>query len=213
MIIKNVPFFSNTPDDTHCVQAAFRMVLKYFFSKKTFNWEKMDQLTGKKKGLWTWPMIGLMNLKKMGFDVLHFTLFDYEKFAKLGDAYLRELNNDNNVTKAQTEHSDLDYERKNALDYSKSKIHKKILPTLEDVKDFLEKGYLLICNVNSKTLSQKEGYIGHSVVIFGYDEKNLYIHDPGLPPLKNRKVSYQIFSKAWEYTNPKQKNIRAFKLN
>ncbi|MBI4226590.1 C39 family peptidase [Candidatus Roizmanbacteria bacterium] len=212
MIIKRVPFYSNTSDDTHCDQAAIRMVLKYFLPNKTFGWKKLEIFTGKKKGLWTWPMVGLINMKKMGFDVLHLTLFDYVKFAKFGLNYLREWTKDENVVKVQNKYSDIDYEKKNALEYSKVKIQKKILPMLNDIKKLLNKGYLVVCNVNSKILNKKEGYVGHLVVVFGYNNKSLYLHDPGLPPLKNREVAYDLFLRSWEYPNAKQKNIRAFKL-
>ncbi|OGK23865.1 hypothetical protein A2954_07185 [Candidatus Roizmanbacteria bacterium RIFCSPLOWO2_01_FULL_37_12] len=180
--------------------------------KKTFTWKQLEKLTGKKKDLWTWPMQSLMNMKKKGFDVLHLTLFDYKKFAEFGVIYLKKWVKDEDVVKVQVKNSDIGYERKNALLYSKSKIQKKVLPTLDDIKKLLNKGCLIICNVNSFILNQKNGFAGHFVVVFGYDDKNLFLHDPGLPPLKNRKVSYDLFTKAWEYPSSKQKNIRAFKL-
>lgn len=86
-----IPFYANTKDDTHCYQAAFRSVLKYFYSSKQFTWKQLDLLTGKKKGLWTWPMVGLMNLKEMGLEVISINIFDYQQFADHGGSYLLKL--------------------------------------------------------------------------------------------------------------------------
>lgn len=45
MIIQNVPFYSNTPDDTHCFQAVLKMVLKYFQPEKYYSFEQLDKLS------------------------------------------------------------------------------------------------------------------------------------------------------------------------
>ena len=91
-------------------------------------------------------------------------------------------------------------------------IHKKQIPTISNIKELINKGYLLTCNVNSYALNNESGYAGHFVVIYNYDDDYLYLHDPGLPPLKNRKITYKQFMKAWEYPNESAKNVLAFRL-
>lgn len=44
--------------------------------------------------------------------------------------------------------------------------------------------------------NNKDGYIGHSVIVTGFDDESIWFHDPGMPPEKNRKVSQQIFQEA-----------------
>jgi hypothetical protein len=64
--MKNVVFFANTADGTHCVQATFRMMLKYFLPELDFNWQKLDKMSHKSpgKGTWWFPMV--LEMKKVG---------------------------------------------------------------------------------------------------------------------------------------------------
>jgi len=206
-----VPFYSNTPDDTHCFQAVIRMVLKYFLPDQEYSWKQLEKMTAKKKGLWTWPMQGLMNLKKIGFDVVNMEDFDYGRLSKEGNSYLIEKFG-KEVGKSQIKHSDIPQERKIAKEFVKVFGSETKLPTITDIKKLLRKGYLVVCNVNFKALDGKSGYSGHSVLLFGFDRENLYLHDPGLPPRKNRKVPIKRFIKAWAYPSTREKNLHAFKI-
>lgn len=80
---KKVPFYSNTPDDTHCYQAALKMVLKFFLPNKDYSWQELEKLTAKEEGLWTWPTQGLMSLYKMGFKIIDIEDFDIQEFIKV----------------------------------------------------------------------------------------------------------------------------------
>lgn len=75
-----VPFFANTVDNTHCVQACFRMALKYFLPELDFNFGKLDAMTHKveKKGTWWFP--GLVELKKLGIQSKMICAFDYKRY-------------------------------------------------------------------------------------------------------------------------------------
>jgi uncharacterized protein YvpB len=57
----------------------------------------------------------------------------------------------------------------------------------------------------------KAGYSGHMIVVTGYDDDGIYIHDPGLPPMENKFVRFEEFEKAWAYPDRKARNIMAFK--
>jgi len=48
-----VPFYPNTEDNTHCLQACLKMVLKYFIQEKEYSYEDLDRVTAKVPGLWT----------------------------------------------------------------------------------------------------------------------------------------------------------------
>jgi len=61
-------------------------------------------------------------------------------------------------------------------------------------------------------LNKRNGYTGHFVVIKGYDGNLLTIHDPGLPPMENRRIDFQTFENSWAYPNDDAKNIIALKL-
>lgn len=80
----SVPFFENTPDETHRVQACYKMLLKYFVPSKEYSWEELEKLTGKDPGMYTWPMTGLIWLTKNGYEAKYVEYFEvsYEQFIK-----------------------------------------------------------------------------------------------------------------------------------
>lgn len=208
--MKIVPFFANTKDDLHCYQASLRMILKFFLPEKNFTFKKLDELTGQKKGMWTWPMRGVLGMQQIGFKFVDIEEFDYQRVAQDAKKYLVEVYGEETAEK-QIKHSDIFSVERDAQEFcEKIKIDYR-LPTFKDIQDLLDKGYLITCLVNSKTLSKKKGYVGHCVVVFKCDSRNVFLHDPGLPPLKNRKVSRMLFEKAWGYPNEKAKNILAFR--
>ncbi len=205
-----VPFFSNSPDDSHCFQAALKMVLKYFLPEKDFTWKELEQVTAKGDGLWTWPLAGMVWLSKNGFDVLDLEVFDYSRFMTEGESYLLEFYG-REAGHEQIQHSDLEKERRLASELLKSNLLKQQLPTIDTMRTLLNSGSLLICLINSKKLNNANGYVGHFVVIKGYERDTLLMHDPGLPPLENRRVSIAIFKSAWAYPDKNAQNVIAIK--
>lgn len=188
------------------------MVLKYFLPEKDFNWEELEKLTAKKEGLWTWTMAGTIALKKMGFEIVNMEEFDYLRMAQEGEKYLAEKNGEE-TAKIQVAHCDIRQEMKLAKEFYDIFGNQNNLPEIKDIKNLLEDGYLVTCHVNFRILNEKEGYTGHFVVIIGFDDENLYLHDPGLPPQENRKVTNDLFLKAWAYPNEAAKYLVAFKYS
>lgn len=193
--IKDVPFFGNTRDNIHCYQASMRMVLKYFLPKKNFTWKELERLSAKKEGKWTWPTQMLINLQKMGFDVVVIDAFDFDQFIKKGEKFFFDVWS-KEMAEAQIKNSDVEHERKLFKEFKKHITVKKRKATLGDIRNLLKKGYLVEAGVNSAALNERKGYAGHSVLIYKIDAKNVYLHDPGLPPLPNRKISRNVFKKA-----------------
>lgn len=186
------------------------MVLAYFLPERDFSWGELDRISKKVKGLWTWPLAALLWLAENGFEVKNIEVFDYSAFIKKGGEYLIETFGEE-VGRAQIEHSDIEQERKISKDFMKRVDSERRLPTLRDIKELLREGFLVVCNINAYALNQKRGYAGHFVVITGLDGKYITLHDPGLPPLKARKVTPARFEKAWAYPDRKAKNIMAFR--
>jgi uncharacterized protein YvpB len=44
----------------------------------------------------------------------------------------------------------------------------------------------------------KEGYIGHMVLVVGYDEESLIVHNAYFDPIPNQRVTDQVLYSAWE---------------
>ena len=205
-----VPFYPNTPDGTHCFQASIKSVLKFFWPEKDFSWEELEKITAKKEGLWTWLMAGLIWLQNQGFEVKNVEIFDYGKFIESPEEYLKEFWGEE-IAKIQIEHCEINQEVEYAKKFLEEVFTEKRVPSVDDIKNLLKDGYLIICNVNSRTLNDKPGYAGHFVVVKGFNENNFIIHDPGLPPQENRVVPFEKFETAWAYPDEKSKNIIAFR--
>jgi hypothetical protein len=209
--MRPVPFFANTEDDTHCFQAAFRMVFKYFLPKEDFSWEKLEAMSDKRPGMATWPQRMLINLMGRGFDVKMVEGFDAQAFIQEGGTYLKRAFGVEAAT-WQSEHSDLVAEQhtyQEALDIGVA-IEQRI-PELFELANYLDDGYLLVCQVNAKKLNDLDGYIGHEVVVYSIDETTVGLHDPGLPPLPERNVDRQTFIEAWSSPNEASRNFIAVK--
>jgi len=207
-----VPFYANTSENTHCYQAALRMVLKYYIPEKEYTWKELEEFTAKKEGLWTWATQGIINMRKLGFEVITKEDWDYNALILDHKKYLIKKYG-LEAAKEQIKWSDMDQEVRLAKEYVELFGNNYGPTNITELKELLDKGYLIICNVNHRTLINKEGYAGHFVVIYGYDTKTIHMHDPGPPPEENRKVSYETFIKAWEYPNEEVRNILAFKLD
>jgi len=208
---ESVPFYSNTPDDTHCFQAGTKMVAKYFWPQEDYSWEQLEKITAKIDGLWTWPTAGLLWLQSKGAEIKIVEMFDYPTFVEEGKEYLLSYYG-SEVGSAQIQHSDIPHEVslvKQAL--PKLQIEQRI-PTFRDIRALLDEGFLVCCNVNSMALNGKLGYVGHFVVIFSYTDNSFTLHDPGLPAQESREVSFEQFEKAWAYPEEKAKGLMAMKV-
>jgi hypothetical protein len=195
--MKDIPFFANTPDDTHCFQASLKIVLKYFFPDKDFTFEELDKMTDKPLNKWTWPSAGLVALKKMGLEVKFYAKMDYNKFAERGVDYFYEIYP--NDADEMIKNSDIESEIENAKEMIKHNIFSNEKVGLGDVERWFDQNYLIVLLINSNVLRNKKGISGHFVVLIGLDKNNVVIHDPGLPPMKNRAISKDLFLKAWRY--------------
>ncbi len=205
-----VKFYPNIKDGTYCWQAAIQMVLNTFSKTKQYTIEEVIKISGKKEGQWTWPTQTLLWLNKNNYETMLIEDFDYHEFAQNGLKYL-ESRYGNEVANAQSKMSDI---------HEQQELAKKFIPIIniqkrpadkKDIIDLLEKGYLIITNINAAKLFNLNGYSAHFVLIFKADDKSIHLHDPGLPPKPNLKVSWEQFEKAWGYPSSRDKNLLAIK--
>lgn len=187
------------------------MVQEHFLPERKFSFEEWDVITAHKPGLWTWQLAGLIWFKNNGFEVVNIEVFDYEKFAKEGEKCLIEFFGEE-VGKSQIAHSDISQEIKYSKAFVKEIKTEVRLPTLDDMKSYLEKGYLLLSTLNAKALYNLEGYSGHMIVISGFTKNGFVIQDPGIPARQDFEVSFEQFMKAWAYPDEKAMALTAIKL-
>lgn len=211
--MRQVPFYANTADDTHCVQAAFRSILKYYLPDLDFSFEQLDQISRKQPGKGTWWPPLLLELTKLGLTVKDIAPFDYRSFFQAGDAYVRSFYPDE-VASYHLEKTNLPLIKPLLPEFLKKVAVEARPATLIDIKTLLADGWLVAAAVNSRTLNDKHGFSGHVVVVFKFDDKSssFQLHDPGLPEQRNRRVSHAKLESALNYAGPKNAAISAIKI-
>ena len=176
---EDIPFYVNF-DDNHCFQAALRMVIAHFESKE-LPWKELEAMTGYEPKKWTWTIAGALAMAKRGYGVVLHSLFGLARFANNGEKYLFEYFSESTARSFMENCSDI----KRAQEASEEvigivrKVQEK--PLYKDLASYLSQKFLLICNMNSHTITGKLGFTGHSIVVYKADNENAWLHDPGLP--------------------------------
>lgn len=189
---KAVPFYGNLPDDRHCAVAVQRSIIEYFTGRK-LGWPEIEKLAGFKNDKAAWTIDIWTRLSRQGFDIRMIEPFDYARYAREGKAYLYEL------YKPETVQWQL--ENSNILDITHIDEFLRTVkpecrrPTLADIDSMLDEQRLVFVVLNSRVLNDQPGYSDHAVLVLK-DEGDAYIiHDPGLPPHPNRRVTK---AKLWQ---------------
>jgi len=209
------PFYENF-DNTHCFQCVLRGVLEHFEPETSWSWEALDALTNKEPGKWTWPYRGLLNMKARGYDLVSITQSSLGDYVELGlyEAMVRKLGVE--AADRQREMVDLDVVKKDLLDYyhrwkEGEFVRKERLPTMEDVRQLLDEGYLVGCGLNSRILNGREGYASHLVLVYGLGDGCVYFHDSGLPGVEGRRETVELFEKACVSPTAGQWSLTAYR--
>lgn len=208
-MILEVPFYSNL-DDTHCLQAVMKMILKYFEPEKDYSWVELDKLSAHRKGKWAWPTAMMINFHRKGYKVILREDWNFQRFVDRGEDFLIEKYGED-VAKEQISNSDIFQERRLAKKFLETGILDRKIPESGDITEFLKEGYLVVCNVNSKLLNNQAGYEGHFVLVTGFDNLGFTLNGPYSPEFKNRHVAFDKLEQSWAYPSPDVKNIIAIK--
>lgn len=211
MIIEGVPFYWDTEDGTHCFQAVLKMILKYFLPDKDYLWSALREMTGKKDEMYTWPQRGYISMIELDFEIKIIDKFDFDKFIEHGVGYLIEEYG-GKVAKDQEENSDIKYEIDNIKKLKGVIVKEDRVPTIEDIKTLLTDNYLVDCGINPYILRGEDGVAMHSVLIIGFNDDSLILHDPGFAKGDSLEINNDIFNQAWAYPNENIKGIAAYKL-
>lgn len=191
--MKRVPFYDNHEDNLHCALAVYRMLFGHFMDRKT-TWEEMEKMSGFKPGKAAWTVMMWERMSKQGFDIHVIEAFDYAKYLKEGETYLK--------TYFTKEQYDWQLKTSNILEirplistFLEEVVVEQRHPTLADIDSLLADGRLVFMTLNAKALNDSEGLNEHAVLIIGKDGDEYIMHDPGLPPQPNRHVAAE---KLWQ---------------
>lgn len=187
--MKRVPFYPNHDDDMHCMVAVYRSVIQ-FFTRKRLTWEQADELVGYQSGRAAWSLRALTTLAAMGFDIRTVENFDYRAYAARGEAYLKEFYPPQEL-EWQFAHSNILEIKPLIPQFLKTVQWEQRRPSLKDIDNMLAEGRLVSVTLNSCVLNNVPGYACHAVLILDVEDDTYTIHDPGLPPRPERRVTRQ----------------------
>lgn len=213
---KPPPLYLNF-DDTHCCQCVYGGVLEYFEPGKKWSWEELDAFTGKDPDKWTWPYRGIINAVNRGYDVVHIDNVNVQTYLDDGvyETLLSQLGKE--AADMCREKSDLVNVKLDIVDYMSVLADNKFqefqrVPTMQDLKKFIEEGYLVHCILNSKKLQNKQGYSSHSVLIYDMDDTYVYFNESNLPGILADKSVIDDFMAACIDPTPNQWALTAYRL-
>ena len=195
---KRIPPFYENFDNLHCAQCVLRGILEYFEPEEVWDWDTWDQFTGKEPGKWTWPFKGQVNMAERGYTVRAISDADLQKYLDVGiyECLVERLGKE--AADKQKEMADLAKVREELeqlLSHSLVKKEQRI-PTLKDIQDMLDEGFLIYASLNAAVLDGKEGYASHVVLVYDMDDKFVYIHDSGMPSSEAQQLPIDLYVKA-----------------
>lgn len=195
--MKSVPIISNSKDGMGCVNAVFRMVHKYYFGSD-LTWKEIDTLTHAIPGKGTWTFVGEMEFAKKGLDVINIEPVDYQQLYKEGVNYLTKVLGKETANFYLTK-SNIVSVLKYIPEYLKTVKHETRRANVEEIIKYLKQGDLIGVEINSTILNKKPGFSLHFVLLYGFTGKHFILHDPGLPPIKGRKITMDEFNQCFNF--------------
>lgn len=194
----DVPFVEN-PDDK-CVPATIGMILGYFMPEKNYDMPDLIKFSGYIEGQGTWSVKSMLSLSLLGFETSWIEDFDNPAFAESPTDYLATIL-DKDALEWQVKHSNLRLEANRIREYINigHRIeHRR--GTRKDIKTLLNDGWLVRLEINANTLADRGGYQGHSILVIGYNNEQVEIHNPdgenGNKP--NQILSWDKLERAWK---------------
>lgn len=191
--MKKVPFYANHEDNLHCSVAVYRMLFDYFLDRK-ISCEDMEKMAGFQPGKAAWTITIWERMSKQGFDIRMIEPFDYGRYDKEGEAYLRVYFNEIEYN-WQAKNSNILETRPYIASFLAQQKPEHRRANLQDIDDMLVDGRLVFLTLNSKALDNKPGFAVHAVLIIDKEGDEYIMHDPGLPPVPYRRVSAE---KLWQ---------------
>lgn len=193
------PFIENSPDDMHCVNAVFRMVLLHF-GKNDMSWEEIDAKSKAIPGRGTWTVCGDIELVRQGIQVANIEPVDYVALHRDGVNYLTRVFGTETASYYLAK-SNIAAVLGDIPEFLRLVRHEnRSVTTAEIISTLTGKAHTLIgATINSGILNNKKKFALHYVLLYDFDGTYLHLHDPGLPAVRSRKVTVAEFESCFMY--------------
>lgn len=202
MIRTDIPFYPSFatkafPEGEHCVVMSLKMILAVLMPERKFTLKELENIAHKSPEGGAFATHYLIWLADQGFEIKRWDTHDWKAFEQEGIEYIRRTIGDE-AAEYTAKTADIPYEQ-SVVDEFLSKVTLiRQKPTMEIAEQAFREGWTLRAPVNSRILNRREGYMGHSVVIIGFEGDDVIFHDPGLPPEAARRESKSLFQKAMD---------------
>lgn len=195
---KNPGLVCNDIDGTSCFLACSQMALRTRTGIAVPSFDELSQIINRKDGQYSWEYGMLTYFVSIGFDVKFISTFNLQRLCDEGDNYMYEYFGEE-AAEDQISHSDMEQVRTDVRKFLESTgvgLDYRI-PTVDDIKSLIEEGYYLIPYVNQKIFQADPGYVAHTVLVYGYSERGVRMHNPGPPATEASEIAWDLFVKAW----------------
>lgn len=210
-MVKVPPFYKN-PDGNSCMAACIRMGAE-FFTGVAPELGEIDRLTRRRKGEGTWPHGTYQALRGLGLEIEAYEpAMDYGAFAVEPVDYMKQTYADKpEFLRWLLVTHDLNAAAADVRELLGDKlIVRRDVPDMVMVRNYLERGWLVIPNVDINALQDVDaGPEGHAVLVFGADDKSVRLHDPDSEADVN--VPLAKFEEAWDYMGAGRREMVAFR--
>jgi hypothetical protein len=202
MIRTDIPFYpsfatENSPEGEHCVVMSLKMLLAVLMPGHDFSLHELEQITHKSPIGGAFATHYLIWLADQGYEVKRWDTYDWRGFEKDGVEYIRRAVGEE-AAEYSRKTSDIPYEQSVINEFLRKVPIIKQRATVEIAEQAFGDGWLLRAPVNSRILNRKPGYLGHSVVVIGFEGDDVIFHDPGMPPVEARRESRELFQQAMD---------------
>lgn len=210
--LPNPGLVENDSDGTSCFLACIQMIMRRKNGGEVYSFKKLSEIIRRKEGEYSWEYGMLAKLADMNFSVKFISTFDLKRFCEDTIPYMYEYFGDE-AAKDQIENSNMN----NAVEDSRlflgnknSDIDRRI-PEREDITSLIKNGYYLIPYVNQKIFQADPGYVAHTVLLYGFSDRGVRMHNPGPPATEASEIAWDLFEKAWSSPSRDSRILMAIK--
>ncbi len=194
-----VPYYKSKKD-TDCGPLALKMALEYLGEKHPFQ-EIAKEEKQTETGL-VWAAGIARASKRMGFRTKIISNNNFNPNDNDIDYYDRYSNNKGKIILREIQRE---------IKRMGVEIEEKDI-SLNELLKYVSKDSIAIVLVNWFIISGQPGFTGHFLTIVGYDNKNVYFHNPGMAEAMDYlRINKDIFLKSWESKGTDKEAIVIFR--